>query len=116
MNEIIQQILSWYEADNPASLARLYRTLNTGRLAGTGRMIILPMAQRVKHVVQSAFDGRRIAIFSGGAKTSDQDFCKLAPITKKGGGFGSTMGRNVFQRPKNEALGLIEAVVKVYAV
>ena len=36
------------------------------------------LAQRIAHVVQSAFDGRRIVIFSGGAKTSDQDFCRLA--------------------------------------
>jgi len=72
-------------------------------------------AQRIRHVVQACFNGRRIVIFSGGAKMGDREFLDLAAGIKKGGGFGSIMGRNLFQRPKNEALKLVKAVAQVYA-
>ncbi|MEC9071633.1 MAG: fructose-bisphosphate aldolase, partial [Myxococcota bacterium] len=45
----IRQILSWYASDNPGVKTNLYRMLNTGRLAGTGKMVILPVDQGVEH-------------------------------------------------------------------
>jgi len=73
------------------------------------------LADRVRHVVQSAFNGRRIVIFSGGeAKGNDEILAEVKGL-KEGGAFGSIMGRNAFQRPKAEALKLLDEVMKIYA-
>src|SRR5438477_243729 len=162
MTERVREILSWYSSDNPGTLTNIARLLNTGRLGGTGRFVILPvdqgfehgparsfakntdgydprypfrlgidagchesaaalgahvikvkpptaqieqaaakkvyeserikidtLADRVRHVVQSAFGGRRIVIFSGGeAKGTDAVFDEVRGI-RDGGGFGS---------------------------
>ena len=72
------------------------------------------LADRVRHVVQSAFNGRRIVIFSGGeAKGTEAIHEEIRGITE-GGGFGSIMGRNSFQRPKAEAVKLLADVMKIY--
>lgn len=71
-------------------------------------------AERVHHVVQSAFDGRRIVIFSGGTTTSDEAFFADARAIRDGGGFGSIIGRNSFQRKKPEALKFLETVMGIY--
>jgi class I fructose-bisphosphate aldolase len=73
------------------------------------------LAERVRHVVQAAFAGRRIVIFSGGEAKATEDIMKEVQAIKEGGGFGSIMGRNAFQRPKSEALKLLSDVMKVYA-
>jgi class I fructose-bisphosphate aldolase len=76
---------------------------------------IRTLPERVRHVVQSAFNGRRIVIFSGGeAKGTEEVLAEIRGI-KEGGGFGSIMGRNAFQRPKAEALKLLDEVMKIYA-
>src|SRR5215831_16472306 len=68
------------------------------------RIPIGTLAERVRHVVQSAFNGRRIVIFSGGeAKETSAIFDEVRGI-RDGGGFGSIIGRNSFQRPRDEAL------------
>ncbi|MGH9355926.1 MAG: class I fructose-bisphosphate aldolase [Terriglobia bacterium] len=73
------------------------------------------LAERVRHVVQSSFDGRRIVIFSGGAKMSnDEDFYAEARAIRDGGGFGSIIGRNSFQRPKAHAVKFLETVMQIY--
>jgi class I fructose-bisphosphate aldolase len=65
-------------------------------------------------VVQSAFNGKRIVIFSGGeAKGTDEVLAEIRGIAE-GGGFGSIMGRNAFQRPKAEAIQLLHEVMKIY--
>jgi class I fructose-bisphosphate aldolase len=73
------------------------------------------IADRVRHVVQSAFDGRRVVIFSGGAKKEDEQ-AVLDEIrgVRDGGGFGSIIGRNVFQREKADALRLLDQIVAIY--
>jgi class I fructose-bisphosphate aldolase len=74
------------------------------------------LAERVRHVVQSAFDGRRIVIFSGGAKKDDDEAVfNEARAIRDGGGFGSIIGRNSFQRPKEQALKLLQTIMKIYA-
>jgi fructose-bisphosphate aldolase, class I len=76
---------------------------------------IKTLADRVRHVVQSAFAGRRIVIFSGGeAKSNDEIFAEVRQI-KEGGGFGTIIGRNSFQRPKNDAIAMLREVMKIYA-
>jgi class I fructose-bisphosphate aldolase len=73
------------------------------------------LADRVRHVVQSSFAGRRIVIFSGGeAKGNDAMFDEVRAI-RDGGGFGSIIGRNSFQRPKKDALEFLGTVIDIYA-
>src|SRR5256885_1349509 len=69
------------------------------------------MADRVRHVVQSCFNGKRVVIFSGGeAKETSAIMDEIKGI-RDGGGFGSIMGRNAFQRPKDEAVKLLRDVM-----
>lgn len=74
---------------------------------------IATAAERVRHVVECAFAGRRVVIFSGGAAIFDDD--KLLGEIHAGGGFGSIIGRNSFQRPKADALRMLRAVMDIYA-
>jgi class I fructose-bisphosphate aldolase len=72
--------------------------------------------ERVKHIVQCAFDGRRIVIFSGGAAVADDDaFLSEIRDIQAGGGFGSIIGRNSFQRTHEHALKLLGEVMDIYA-
>ena len=72
------------------------------------------LTDRVRHVVQSCFNGKRIIIFSGGeAKDTPAVLDEIRGI-RDGGGFGSIMGRNAFQRPKDEALKLLRDVMGIY--
>ncbi len=77
-------------------------------------MKIDTLADRVKHVVQSAFDGRRIVIFSGGEATGTEDVLEENRQTAQGGGFGTIMGRNSFQRPHDEAVKLLQDVMEIH--
>jgi len=65
---------------------------------------IATLTERVRHVVQCTFNGRRIVIFSGGAAVSDDAVYQEGYSDRDGGGFGSIMGRNSFQRKKEHAL------------
>ena len=73
------------------------------------------LPDRVRHVVQSAFNGRRIVIFSGGAMESDETLLNEIRGIRDGGGFGSIIGRNSFQRKKPDALRLLDTIMKIYA-
>ena len=69
---------------------------------------------RVRHVVQSAFNGRRIVIFSGGAKTEEATILDEVRAIRAGGGFGSIIGRNSFQRDRTAALQLLDQMIRIY--
>jgi len=73
------------------------------------------LAERVKHVTQAAFDGKRIVIFSGGGKKGDDAVFDEARAIRDGGGFGSIIGRNSFQRPHDEAVTFLQAIMDIYA-
>ncbi len=73
------------------------------------------LEQRVRHVVQSAFDGKRIVIFSGGATKGTQELLDEVREIAAGGGFGSIMGRNAFQRPFEESVKLLQDVMDIFA-
>ncbi|HEY1850638.1 MAG TPA: class I fructose-bisphosphate aldolase [Candidatus Binataceae bacterium] len=73
------------------------------------------LAERVSHVVQSCFDGRRIVIFSGGPKEGDDTLLNEVKAIKAGGGFGSIIGRNSFQRPRADAITLLNKIMDIYA-
>ena len=71
-------------------------------------------ADRVRHVIQSAFGGRRIVIFSGGATAADEAFFTEIRAIRDGGGFGSIIGRNSFQRKKEDALTFLGTAMGIY--
>ena len=75
---------------------------------------IKTLPERVRHVVQSAFNGKRIVIFSGGESKGTEEVLTEIRGIKEGGGFGAIMGRNAFQRPKAEALKLLQQVIDIY--
>jgi len=72
------------------------------------------LTDRVKHVVQSTFNGRRIVIFSGGAMSNTEAVLNEARAIRDGGGFGSIIGRNSFQRTKADALNLLGSMMKIF--
>jgi fructose-bisphosphate aldolase, class I len=213
---VVSEILSWYGSDNPGTLTNLARLFNHGKLAGRGKLVILPvdqgfehgparsfgpnpavyskirelaeqakkaglavviwsyprgsgiskegetaidvcgyaahiaaqlgahiikvklpsahieqeaarkvyestriplgtLAERVQHVVQCCFGGRRVVIFSGGAADTDQNVLEEIRAIRAGGGFGSIIGRNSFQRPRDAALKLLSTIIGIYA-
>jgi class I fructose-bisphosphate aldolase len=72
------------------------------------------LSQRIEHVVKSCFNGRRIVVFSGGeAKDVDGIYSEVKAI-RDGGGNGSIIGRNTFQRPKAEAMVMLDEIIKIY--
>ncbi len=73
------------------------------------------VADRVRHVVQSTFAGKRMVIFSGGSKADESSFMDDIRGIREGGGFGSIIGRNSFQRPKDDAVRFLKQVMKIYA-
>lgn len=76
---------------------------------------IATLHERVAHIVQSSFNGRRIVIFSGGeTKADDQELLNEIRELALGGSFGSIMGRNAFQRERAKAVKLLEAIQAVY--
>lgn len=72
------------------------------------------LAKRVAHVKQTTFGGKRLVIFSGGAtKNLDELYDEIRAI-RDGGGNGSIIGRNTFQRPKAEALAMLDEIIRIY--
>lgn len=73
------------------------------------------LADRVRHVIQSTFNGRRIVIFSGGETKNDPNaVLDEARAIREGGGFGSIIGRNAFQRQREDALKLLGGIMEIY--
>jgi class I fructose-bisphosphate aldolase len=75
---------------------------------------ISTLSKRIEHVVQCAFNGRRLVIFSGGPARDDDDFFTEVRAIREGGGTGSIIGRNSFQRPREKALEFLDTVIKIY--
>lgn len=72
------------------------------------------LSKRVDAVLKAAFNGRRILIFSGGPAKQTEQLLEEVKQLAKGGAFGSIVGRNVFQRPKSEALKLLGQIMAIY--
>ena len=72
------------------------------------------MAERVRHIVQSCFDGRRLVVFSGGASKDTEGLLNEIRGLRDGGASGSIIGRNTFQRPREEALKLLSDIIDIY--
>lgn len=72
------------------------------------------LADRVKHIMQASFNGRRIVVFSGGATKGEDAVFEDARAIRDGGGNGSIIGRNAFQRSREDALALLDKLVRIY--
>ena len=76
---------------------------------------VATLPDRIRHVVQSAFNGRRIVIFSGGEAKGRDDVLNEIRGIAEGGGFGSIVGRNSFQRAKADGVALLHDIMDIYA-
>ena len=75
---------------------------------------ISTQAKRVEHVVQTLFGGRRLVVFSGGAAKGEDSVYDDARAIRDGGGNGSIIGRNTFQRKRENALAMLDTLVRIY--
>ncbi len=75
---------------------------------------VATMAERVSHIMQCCYDGKRIVVFSGGAAKGEDSVIDDAKAIYTGGGNGSIIGRNCFQRPREDALKLLEQLIAIY--
>ena len=75
---------------------------------------ISTQAARVQDVMKSAFNGRRIVVFSGGSKKGADSVYDDARAIRDGGGNGSIIGRNTFQRSRPEALEMLSKLMDIY--
>ncbi|MAU40249.1 MAG: fructose-bisphosphate aldolase [Kordiimonas sp.] len=75
---------------------------------------ISSQAKRVEEVMRSSFNGRRIVVFSGGAKKGADSVYEDARAIRDGGGNGSIIGRNTFQRPRDEAIAMLDKIINIY--
>ena len=72
------------------------------------------LTNRIRHIVQSCFQGKRLVVFSGGASKDKNGLINEIKDLYKGGASGSIIGRNSFQRPHGEALDLLNEITDIY--
>ena len=72
------------------------------------------LTARIRHVMQASFAGKRIVVFSGGEAKDTEGLLNEIRQIRDGGGSGSIIGRNSFQRPKADAMALLDEVIKIY--
>jgi class I fructose-bisphosphate aldolase len=75
---------------------------------------ISSLNERIKHVVQSCFNGKRLVVFSGGSSKNKESLLAEIKELYLGGASGSIIGRNSFQRPYSEALALLNQIIEIY--
>jgi class I fructose-bisphosphate aldolase len=78
------------------------------------KVAIRTLAERIRHVTQACFAGRRIVVFSGGNAKSEKELLDEVRALRDGGANGSIIGRNTFQRPRDEALALLDKIIGIY--
>ena len=78
------------------------------------KVAIGSMAERISHVVQSCFNGRRIVVFSGGEAKDLEGLYNEIRGLRDGGANGSIIGRNTFQRSREEALEMLNTIIDIY--
>jgi class I fructose-bisphosphate aldolase len=78
------------------------------------KISVRTLEERVAHVVQSCFNGKRLVVFSGGGTKSEGDLYAEAREIYRGGANGSIIGRNTFQRPRKESLEMLNNIIKIY--
>jgi fructose-bisphosphate aldolase, class I len=76
---------------------------------------VATLTERIRHVMQAVFNGRRLVVFSGGVSKDEQSIYDQVQAIKDGGGSGSIIGRNTFQRPREEALKMLDNIINIYS-
>jgi class I fructose-bisphosphate aldolase len=79
-----------------------------------GGVSVRDLSERISFVKRSCFNGKRIVIFSGGESKDRESVLKEVQEVHLGGGNGSIIGRNTFQRPRQEALDLLSDIISIY--
>jgi class I fructose-bisphosphate aldolase len=75
---------------------------------------ISTLSARISHIMESSFGGRRLVVFSGGAAKGEDAIYDEIRGLRDGGANGSIIGRNSFQRSREDALNLLGNIVKIY--
>jgi class I fructose-bisphosphate aldolase len=78
------------------------------------RIPVSTLVERIAHVKDACFAGKRILVFSGGSNRSVDEIYKEAKAIYDAGAHGSIIGRNTFQRPREEALQMLSRLVDIY--
>ncbi len=79
-----------------------------------GKVDTSSLKARIAHVVQACFNGKRIVVFSGGTAKDEHGLFEEVRAIRDGGGNGSIIGRNTFQRPHDEAIKMLNNIIKIY--
>ena len=72
------------------------------------------LSDRIRHVVQSCFQGRRLVVFSGGTAKDEDSLLNEIKELYLGGASGSIIGRNSFQREYDDAISLLNKITTIY--
>ena len=80
----------------------------------TENIPIEKLSDRIRHVVQSCFQGRRLVVFSGGTAKDEDSLLNEIKELYLGGASGSIIGRNSFQREYDDALSLLNKITTIY--
>ena len=80
----------------------------------TENIPIQTLSERIKHVVQSCFQGKRLVVFSGGTSKDKESLLNEVKELYLGGASGSIIGRNSFQRPYKDAISLLNQILNIY--
>ncbi|WP_146820816.1 class I fructose-bisphosphate aldolase [Candidatus Deianiraea vastatrix] len=72
------------------------------------------LKDRIAIVKRSCFNGKRLVVFSGGAAKNDDEILKEISEISQGGGDGSIIGRNAFQRKNEDAKDLLQKIIQIY--
>ncbi|CAI3930781.1 DhnA family (FbaB) (PDB:1OJX) [Commensalibacter communis] len=75
---------------------------------------ISTLAKRAEHIMQSSFAGRRLVLFSGGEQTSETSLFETFQGLKDGGASGGIIGRNTFQRKREDALAMLDKIINIF--
>jgi len=80
----------------------------------TENIPIEKLSDRIRHVVQSCFQGRRLVVFSGGTAKDEDSLLNEIKDLYLGGASGSIIGRNSFQREYDDAISLLNKITTIY--
>ena len=72
------------------------------------------LSGRVAHIMRCCFSGRRLVVFSGGASKEPSELYREVTAIREGGGNGSIIGRNIFQRSRETALKMLNNIISIY--
>ena len=78
------------------------------------KIAIGTLTERVAHIKKVAFEGKRLVVFSGGDAKDDQSLFNEIKAIHHGGGNGSIIGRNCFQRSREDSLKLLDQIIQIY--